>query len=862
MTWYERLCRLRLLALLLCVTQLPPPRLLVPMLHQTTLRTAGPGSLVNCRANFMDPESGSVCCMSQVSDNASTVAFGDTNGGLHLWTRAHGADPSGEHNMALNSMQWTPEAAPPPPKLGLVSDVKIDPGTPFQQDVPLVPPLIASPASALAFLPHLPFEKFPPCISDNFLRENKRNILPRSGLPIVRIRPDLLAVQQVSSATLPFIDNRKWNLPKNGCVYHTDPKFQAYVANLDPRGELSAQNSPASMEDGAFFNGGGRPRVDSFHLSESWKHQHINVSKLRFGFDNFDFGLYNRSPFAGLENLLPDSYINGIIQLFYHLPPIRDALLRHVCGRTGCLACEFGFLFDMLDQARSLPRKSRSVQATNFLGALRLEPTTKILGLLKETYSNSVPDIGGSHQQAGHPSRQLATTPANALGSTSTADADDADYLNLRAEKFLSFLLAQLQNDSSYQPPKHVKDFSDSLNVPSGEPGSAASDSAQAKKVMSVVQSHFGFEAKIQSHCRRGHSQVVSVPVLEVDLVYDNFGDLDTIRTGANRIDSFQQAKQGRSNADVAEPEPEESQYSFADILEASLCPRKATRAWCDGCKTYVPLRQRTCPASLPNILLVNCNISSEAIRSRFWVNHPQASPAADAEAINQNSETKSNVHDVPHLVVPPVLEIEICDTGTSRQARSSDREKARGKIRVRATDDTHLPASSDPQPTLKTPKKGKSNAAPTHRVYELRIIVSHVREGRSDGLADGHIVTHVKPFRDFDSTEASSSGQGTGAPSTPPKPKAAPANNDDWYIFNDFLVDKQDIREVFNFRNDWRTVRLLGVWSCVAQVPAQFWRMLGFVLVLSVGIRGARHVSFHRRCFGAGTMHVYRISR
>ena len=26
-------------------------------------------------------------------------------------------------------------------------------------------------------------------------------------------------------------------------------------------------------------------------------------------------------------------------------------------------------------------------------------------------------------------------------------------------------------------------------------------------------------------------------------------------------------------------------------------------------------------------------------------------------------------------------------------------------------------------------------------------------------------------------------------------------------YVFNDFLVEKQDVREVFNFRNGWRTV-------------------------------------------------------
>ena len=75
--------------------------------------------------------------------------------------------------------------------------------------------------------------------------------------------------------------------------------------------------------------------------------------------------------------------------------------------------------------------------------------------------------------------------------------------------------------------------------------------------------------------------------------------------------------------------------------------------------------------------------------------------------------------------------------------------------------------------------------AAPIVQTYELRAIVSHVKQYREDTLADGHVVTHVRPFGV------------TGA-----------ADRSSWYIINDFCIEEQDEREVFNFRNDWRTVR------------------------------------------------------
>ncbi|CAN0377102.1 unnamed protein product, partial [Discosporangium mesarthrocarpum] len=47
----------------------------------------------------------------------------------------------------------------------------------------------------------------------------------------------------------------------------------------------------------------------------------------RRGFDGFDFGSYNSTAWAGLENSLSHAYVNSVLQLLYFVPEVKEAAL-------------------------------------------------------------------------------------------------------------------------------------------------------------------------------------------------------------------------------------------------------------------------------------------------------------------------------------------------------------------------------------------------------------------------------------------------------------------------------------------------------------------------------------------------------
>ncbi|XP_014664898.1 PREDICTED: PAB-dependent poly(A)-specific ribonuclease subunit PAN2-like [Priapulus caudatus] len=119
-------------------------------------------------------------------------------------------------------------------------------------------------------------------------------------------------------------------------------------------------------------------RGDDPFLAVPKRYRRVEMKYTKLGVDDFDFKHYNKSPFPGLEPILPNSYCNSVLQILAFIEPLSNSLRSHLCSREFCIACETGFLMHMLDTAKP----GETCQATNFLRAFKTLPEASGLGLV------------------------------------------------------------------------------------------------------------------------------------------------------------------------------------------------------------------------------------------------------------------------------------------------------------------------------------------------------------------------------------------------------------------------------------------------------------------------------------------------
>lgn len=163
---------------------------------------------------------------------------------------------------------------------------------------------------------------------------------------------------------------------------------------------LSPPNSHASDASSGFG-------VDRVLSTPAGRSSYVEMDLVAWeSVEGFDFQRYNRSEmFCGLENALPNVYVNAAVQALYFTPPFRDAMAHHSCGEDSCISCEIGFLLNMLNVGSA----GVAIEAGNFTKAFMTMASAGALGLL---------------------------------------DGPSALPLALRIESFMSYLLEQLHKDA------------------------------------------------------------------------------------------------------------------------------------------------------------------------------------------------------------------------------------------------------------------------------------------------------------------------------------------------------------------------------------------------------------------------------
>ncbi|KAM4754957.1 PAN2-PAN3 deadenylation complex catalytic subunit PAN2 isoform 1-T2 [Cyanocitta cristata] len=274
------------------------------------------------------------------------------------------------------------------------------------------------------------------------------------------------------------------------------------------------------------------------------KYRKVTIKYSKLGLEDFDFKHYNKTLFAGLEPHIPNAYCNcmiqvlyflGLCQVLYFLEPVRCLVQNHLCQKEFCLGCELGLLFHMLDLSRGDP-----CQGSNFLRAFRTIPEASALGLI-------------------------------------LADSDEATgkvNLGRLIQSWNRFILTQLHQETQEQEgPQAYRGAGSSSFGSSGD---------------SVIGQLFSCEMENCSMCRCGK---------------------ETVRVSSTLLFTL-------SYPDSTEKPAKD--YEFAQILKRSICLEQNTQAWCENCEKYQPTVQTRNIRCLPDVLVINCEVNSSK-EADFW---------------------------------------------------------------------------------------------------------------------------------------------------------------------------------------------------------------------------------------------------
>uniref|UniRef100_A0A8C4L7Z6 Poly(A) specific ribonuclease subunit PAN2 n=1 Tax=Equus asinus asinus TaxID=83772 RepID=A0A8C4L7Z6_EQUAS len=208
----------------------------------------------------------------------------------------------------------------------------------------------------------------------------------------------------------------------------------------------------------------------------------------------------------------------------------------------------------------------------------------------------------------------------------------------------------------------------------------------------------------------------------------------------------------------------------FAQVLKRSICLEQNTQAWCDNCEKYQPTIQTRNIRHLPDILVINCEVNSLK-EADFWRVQAEVKTGAGNRATNFRfscPDRKELGSPEGMLMCPSIEELKNVWLPFS--------------IRMKMTKNKGLDV-------LFTSCGLFQSDSEEHGVYvyDLMATVVHILDSRTGGS----LVAHIKVGETYHQRKEGVTHQ-------------------QWYLFNDFLIEPIDKHEAVQFDMNWKVPAIL----------------------------------------------------
>ncbi|XP_039193301.1 PAN2-PAN3 deadenylation complex catalytic subunit PAN2 isoform X2 [Crotalus tigris] len=218
--------------------------------------------------------------------------------------------------------------------------------------------------------------------------------------------------------------------------------------------------------------------------------------------------------------------------------------------------------------------------------------------------------------------------------------------------------------------------------------------------------------------------------------------------------------------------------YEFAQILKRSICLEQNTQAWCENCEKYQPTVQTRNIRCLPDVLVINCEVNSYK-EAEFW--------KMQAEYAFKKKMMKKGCLEFPksrEIAVGAWNELGMAEGGHSYTSI----EELKNiwipySIKMKLSKNKELEVYNWDESS----ELGMLEDQESTYVYDLMATVVHILDSRTGGS----LVGHIKVGETYHQRKEGVTHQ-------------------QWYLFNDFLIEPVDKCEAVQFDMSWKVPAIL----------------------------------------------------